>query len=197
MYEIRRKLRSQRGVTMVFALVIFLIMALFSYVMVNASLTAVQGANASRVDEQAALSVASASRVLQRAIQLELPNVKYTTSWTSDNGALPSEGTLRRYIVDALNGTSTDNLLLNVSPASGDNTDVTDKIGKVTVSISAENGNVTGPDWPRLILNFSKDGAYYSNTVITLHCVSDNAENPSYTVSFLDTLSTLGQYQAS
>ena len=64
---IRRKLRSQRGVTIVFALVIFLIMALFSYVMVNASLTAVQGAG--QFDQQAYSSTRSVAFMIRDALK--------------------------------------------------------------------------------------------------------------------------------
>ena len=206
--EIRRKLRSQRGVTVVFALVIFLIMALFSYVMVNASLTAVQGANASRVDEQAALSVASASRVLQQKIQTELPNqIQYVTGsqWVAVTNPLPANSWLQ-YILKALNEMLPDGeLILTVS---GDNTDVTNKIGEVKVHIKAENNkNVTDTSpSPRLILDFrkvDKDGTvlYRSNTVITLQMEKKDTDTSVYTIKPINPetqiVSTLGQYQAS
>lgn len=69
MNGIRRKLRSQRGVTVVFALVIFLIMALFSYVMVNASLTAVQGAAVGQFDQQAYSSTRSVAFMIYNTLK--------------------------------------------------------------------------------------------------------------------------------
>lgn len=68
MDEIRRKLRARDGVTVIFALVIFLIMTLFSYVMVNASLTAVQGAYAGQFDQQAYLSTRSVAFMIRDAL---------------------------------------------------------------------------------------------------------------------------------
>ncbi|MBQ9492765.1 MAG: hypothetical protein IJR54_03415 [Oscillibacter sp.] len=101
MNEIRRKLRARNGVTVVFALVVFLIMALFSYVMVNASLTAAQGVRASQVDEQAYLSVRPAATMIRKAVtdsQITFQvNPTGSISWNSGNDII------RKILLDSLN----------------------------------------------------------------------------------------------
>lgn len=208
---IRRKLRSQRGVTVVFALVIFLIMALFSYVMVNASLTAVQGAYASRVDEQAALSVASASRVIQRAIEdNDLPRkLQYVSKsgWYTV-GDIPSSPVISSLLDDirrALNGATPAPTLTLSTQSTEEHKKITDALGNITITLTAENRDKVTDAYnpPRVILNFHKDGAipYFSNTVITFDHFDiqyDEMNNPSsYTVTSFKMESSLGQYQAS
>lgn len=63
MTNCRRKLKSQRGVTMIFALVIFLITVLFGMTMINGALTAAQNAGLQHVEEASYLGVTSAARL--------------------------------------------------------------------------------------------------------------------------------------
>ena len=161
MYEIRRKLRSQRGVTVVFALVIFLIMALFSYVMVNASLTAVQGAHASQVDEQAALSTSSVAFIIRDAMEA-YPEFTVTNGvWANTTTGVPISGqfsSLRHYV---------DNQLQKNEPSvwriTNVSNEVKEKFGFVRVTMDA--------NFPAIIVRLehcdydkSKDDGYNSNS---------------------------------
>ena len=73
MSDCTRKLRQERGASVVFALVIFLIVTLFSWTMVNGALTAAQNASMQREEEQAYLSVTSAARLFCHEAGIPIP----------------------------------------------------------------------------------------------------------------------------
>ncbi|MBR0283069.1 MAG: hypothetical protein IJQ81_16020 [Oscillibacter sp.] len=73
MRDFTRKLRQERGASAAFALAIFLIAALFSFTMVEGSLTAAQNAYMQHEEEQAYLSVTSAARLFCREAAVQMP----------------------------------------------------------------------------------------------------------------------------
>ena len=147
MNGIRRKLRSQRGVTVVFALVIFLIMALFSYVMVNASLTAVQGAAVGQFDQQAYSSTRSVAFMIRDALK-EYPDFKQTDAgWERRFSVSPTVAEqsdyrykIAGYIENQLNASTPTPSVWQI----GDNDKVKEKFGVVRVTM-VPNLNDTPP----------------------------------------------------
>lgn len=78
MGRLKQKLRSSSGVTIVFALAIFLVTSVFCLILVNGALTATLNANDQRLNEQAYLSARSAAKLLQSAVEGESVTV---TTW--------------------------------------------------------------------------------------------------------------------
>lgn len=175
----RRKLQNQNGVTIVFALVIFLIMALFSYVMVNASLTAVHSADASRMDEQAYLSVRSAALLLRNELK-KYPNFLLTVTngeetWTSPN---EDKAIIREIIKPALeSGSFSSNLTVE-----GGEPKIAEAFGIVKMTITKKES--TNFDKISLIVTLSHPD--YNMEMTIEPDITQQGDTNQYNVSFED-----------
>lgn len=182
---IRRKLRSQRGVTVVFALVIFLIMALFSYVMVNASLTAVQGANAGHFDQQAYSSTRSVAFMIRDALKA------YPQFTVADNGQwnhdIVSSSSYLYAISDCIKNQINQGRT-SVWQITTTTDKVNEKFGVVKVKMK--------PDFPSIIVeleHFDREESTTSNYKMTVTITGDISETNSNMVSFQNATMTAQQ----
>ena len=187
----RRKLQNQNGVTIVFALVIFLIMALFSYVMVNASLTAVHSADASRMDEQAYVSVRSAALLLRK--ELNGQALTYNPADTSWSVPESSPDVVKNVLIPLLNDHSKQ-ISIEVN---AETTEIHDTFGTVKISlVKIENLSTEKldsgeeADAPILTLKFEHCSAaneppgYIMNAVMRANPVQKGETDGTYNVTF-------------
>ncbi len=164
---IRRKLRSQRGVTVVFALVIFLIMALFSYVMVNASLTAVQGAAVGQFDQQAYSSTRSVAFMIRDTLEAYHDFKVTDGAWDNNFTASPSDTfyVLRDYIKNQLQSGGASVWKIKDIPNDEELKKAKEKFGVVEATITA---------------SAVSDGACPSITVQLQHWDYDESKSDGY-----------------
>ena len=181
---IRRKLRSQRGVTVVFALVIFLIMALFSYVMVNASLTAVQGAAAGQFDQQAYLSTRSVAFMIYNTLKQYNFTVTDDGVWTNETTGVDTFAPLYQ-LQNQFGKTSVWKIT-----GTGLSDEVKQKFGVVKVKMK--------PDFPSVIVeleHFDRAESTTSNYKMTVTITGTVSPPDSNTVTFQNQNATMTAQQ--
>lgn len=87
MKQIQNKLKSESGVSILFALLLMLVVAMVSVVMVNASLTAVKRTSAKKDNQQVSISLDSAALLMRDKIKND---VGYSLSYENDSYILDS-----------------------------------------------------------------------------------------------------------
>lgn len=88
--SIKRKLRSEKGTSIFFGLLLFLAASILSIVMLDGAVTAVKRVESDRITEQNFLTCSSAAKTLQRAIAGA--KVKRTTETVTPRNATGSAG---------------------------------------------------------------------------------------------------------
>lgn len=83
MKQIKNKLKSESGVSILFALLLMLVVAMVSVVMVNASLTAVKRTSAKKDNQQVSISLDSAAMLLRDQMKNDLGYSMYYDSESS------------------------------------------------------------------------------------------------------------------
>ncbi len=119
MRRVQEKLKSRSGVSILFALLLFLVASMVSVIIISASVTAVRRIRDDRIQEQNYLAIASAARVLKESIESSKVVIhERTTKVVLDDtidfettyelvGNTGTEGPLGDYLlnqVDTLNG---------------------------------------------------------------------------------------------
>ena len=103
---VKRKLASRQGVTFVFAMVVFLILATFSAELMTASIAALQDSVLLRDSEKAYASVNSVARLIQESLKAA-PDMKFAEKegkgWTWESLSKPENKIVQEILIAALN----------------------------------------------------------------------------------------------
>ena len=199
-----RKLTSQKGATLVFALVVFLILTMFCETMVRVTLNAAETSARLRDVEKVSASVVCAARLIQDSLT-NSPEMIFRTEnqrWDClDNSS--DNKIVNNVLVAALNNGSME---FAVSVKS-DNSDVEAAFETVRLSVTAENrteealkqyltGGGDAKHLPTLIIRFTHpaegDSIDYAMTMRVMACKVNALNNPDggaligYAVQFAD-----------
>ena len=119
MERIRQKLHSRRGVSILLALLLMLVAAMVSVVIVGASLTAAKRVNDDRAQEQAALSISSAAKVMVEYLN-DKNTYEYVHSVYEDGSYDPPEITIPNELLQTITEKLDQTQFLTVSVPTGD-----------------------------------------------------------------------------
>ena len=192
----RRKLANRRGATMVFALAVFGVLAMFCAEMVIVSLNALHGSVLLRDAEKTYSSVSAAARLIQSSLR-DAPEMKFTLTdaaagsyeWESESG----DEVVRELLVAALNGASSAEFVWHVE--CGDEAE-TQAFTDLRLSVAAQNADLEKfrngyPAYmPTVVIRFSHpaDGGVSPDYNMTLRVAARSVEGDgeSYVVKFAD-----------
>lgn len=86
MKQLKNKLKSESGVSILFSLLLMLVVAMVSVVMVNASLTAVKRTSAKKDNQQVSISLDSAALLMRDKIKNDVGYTLTKKAVTQENG---------------------------------------------------------------------------------------------------------------
>ena len=133
----RRKLTSQRGATLVFALVVFLILTMFCETMVSVTLNAAETSARLRNVEKVSASVVCAARLIQDSLINDGAEMIFRTE--TQRWMCPDNALVENVLIAALNNESGSPMEFIVSVRNPDKPDVEAAFEAVRLSVTAEN----------------------------------------------------------